>query len=372
MQFLGTLHVEFGTVVGLTETFSYSYTQDVATAVLIYTNTVAADAPTAFTFNGASMTLVYSFTFGSGRTHQLWKYFPPASLPTGSYSIVATFPTTGRLLDAYVGEYSGIKDDFTNRTNQTSAFTSSPLTTTFTLVANDSWMLVLARLTAFARQFNGSTDGVSRNGTSTRGWCDSGASEGAAGSKTTNFTSASGASGNFERIVVELKRETNYTIGFTEAASTTDIIPARSETRNVTENETFLDYLARTASRALTETATFTDNLVAQAVKLYTDVASFTDVLGRVITKGPKELFVATDRIVRTLTVRFRDTSVFLDDPTLSGVWIPRIMPSTSWSDASHPSSAWSNRTKPTTAFTPTSHPSSAWTPRTKPPTTWS
>lgn len=374
MQFLGTLTTRFATVATTVDTFTFDHTQGYSCKIVLFVHTVTADSPTAATFNGAAMTNSITQNFGgSGRTFKAFTYQVPDSLASGTYTITMTFPTTGRQNDSFVGEYDMMKNDFTSYTASNATFSASPVVFTYTTAANDSWIMAFARFNTGFKTFNGSSDGTYRNsGTSSRGWVDSGASEGAAGSKSINMTSGTAPAGTYDYVILELKRETSFTLALTETATATES-RGRSDIRTIQENESFLDRAARTLSRAFTQLTTFTDTVFAQASKLFRDTTTITDTVRRLFTRRKLETVTATERISRSLTVRFREFPIFHDSPLVSGIWIPRSIITTSWSNGSSPTSSWTKRTKPTTTFTSVTGSSSpSWTPRTKPPTTWS
>lgn len=374
MQFLGSLFQNLATVAGTTNSYSYSYTQSPSGLVLVVVTTSTGGSTSSVTFDGEAMTQAISYTGPtSGVTFKLFYYFTALSRASGSYNVDIVNSTTGLSTDMWIGEYEGVKNDFSNFTTSAPSFTASPIVFNETTVADDSWLFAFGRFSALLRTANGSSDGTLRSPTGfSRAWVDSGASEGTAGAKSINITSGSSPSGVVENFVIELKRETNFTLGVTESATAADGIGSRAGTRNVQESETFLDVGRKVLARVLVEVGTFADTLFAQVSKIFTETSTITDTLRRLITRAPRETFTATERITRALTVRFSELGRFIDTGRLSGVWIPRTPPNTSWSNASPPSSSWTDRTEPSSSFTPRTPPSSSWTDRTKPPTTWS
>lgn len=372
MQFIGPLTISLASYPGTTATLSYSFTQDPNPVVFVVTWTSTANTPTAVTFDGNAMTAVITQNSGSSQTYKLWKYFPGSNKASGTYNVVVTLPTTGVSLDSWIAEYSGIKDDFTSYNGGSTPFTSSPITISRTTVASNSWLMFFGRFTAFARTANGSSDGVLRSPTSyARAWVDSGASEGAAGSKSINVTSGSSPSGNFEYFVVELKRETSFTLNFSEATTALEV-PVKQETRSIHDSVNTNDSQRKTISRSLQEIFLFVESIFTQASRRFTDSFAFSDTLRRAFSRTKLEVEAFSERISRSFTRTIRDSASFSDTPRVTGIWIPRTKPTGSWSPESAPASSWTPRTPTSAVFTPESSPSTSWTNRTKPTTTWS
>ena len=318
------------------------------------------------------MTSVITYNSGSSQTYILWKYFPGSAKASGTYNVVVTLPTTGLSYDFWATEYSGVKNDFTSNSVGTVAFTSSPIAISHTTVADDSWLMFFGRFTAFARSASGSSDGVLRSPVSSaRAWVDSGASEGTAGSKSINVTSGSSPSGNFEYFVVELKRETSFTLNFSEATTALEV-PVKQEARSVRDSVNTTDSQRKTISRSLKETFLFVESIFAQASRRFTDSFTFSDTLRRAFSRTKLEVEAFSERISRSFTRTIRDSASFSDTPRVTGIWIPRTKPTSSWSPESAPASSWTPRTPTSAVFSPESSPSTSWTNRTKPTTTWS
>lgn len=340
--------------------------------IVIVTMTGSASV-TSITFDGQSMSTVFNFTGGtSSIKYSVYSYFPDSSKASGSYNVVVGYSATGITADVWIGEYDGVKNDLTSVSSGSVSFTGSPITFSRTTVTQDAWVMAFGRFSAFARTANGSSDGVLRSPTSyTRAWVDSGADEGAPGSKSVNITSGSSPSGVVEYFTLELRRENSYTISFSESPTIADIPPSRSETRSLSESESFSERLTRATSRGFSEVIAFVEDVFVQASKRFIDSFSTTNILRRILTRRAAESVSLNERITRTFTRSFRDSPSFSDTPQFTGIWIPRSRPTASWTERSEPSASWTGRTKPSASYTNRSRPSSAWTNRTKPTTTW-
>lgn len=376
MQFEGSLLVStISSGTSSPASISFDYTEAADSLVFVFTRAFASsEYVTAVTFNGQAMTQVARNIHNVDDELILWKYRPSDTLATGTYTISitgsgATFPSS---ISVRVAQYSGAKDDVTSYSFYDAAYSASPTTFSLTTVADNSWLIAFMALTSI-RTFTGSTDGTFRNPTSNfMAVCDSGASEGAAGSKSINMTVSSTPSGNIAGYIFELKRETAYEISVSETVSSTEAI-ARAPTRTVNETVSHTDSVARTLARTLSEALALVESFAYETSRIFSESTTLTDALSRAITRVASEVvsFVESKRIAITRTF---SESLSLQDvsPQVFGVWLDRAKPNTSWSDHSSPSTVFSGRTPPASSFSGRTPPSDVWTNRTPPNTTWS
>lgn len=327
-------------------------------------------------FDGVAMTESYSFTGATtSRNYKLWTLKTNlVNKAAGTYNVVVTNSVANKGVDAFLVQYSGVKDDFSSRTSGEVSFVSSPLTFSHTTVADDSWLFLFGRFSASLRTANGSTDGTFRmSSASSRFIVDSGANEGSAGSKSVNCTSASGALGVVEYILVEFKKETSMSLGITDTATATNPDPTKAETTTKSDTASFSDSQRKSLTKTLTDSQVFTEFFTSLVSRIFTEAVTLADSFLKTLTKIVNETATFTDSLgAKTLVKRVTELITFSDSPALNGVWIDRTEPAASWTDRSEPVSSWTDRTEPSTSWSDRTKPSAAWTDRTKPTTSWS
>jgi len=371
MVFLGSFTAATVTVAGTTQTQSYTHTNGYHVACIVVTRAAIADCPTGVTFDGVAMTDSGTYT-DSLYTTKLWTYMVPITKASGAYDVVITMPSSGKGLRYYISEYDDVRNSF-SLSSASVAFTASPVTFTATTTALDSWLLVYGFFTSLGKSCNGTSDGTVRQ-TGPSFWVDSGADEGAAGSKSINITSASAPAGNVHYIIVELIRETSHTISATDASAASDSL-SNAPSPKYAENATFLDSARNTLSTFFSSVVSFVERNALAVSTAFSDSFSSSDaapVFG--VNKYVAETPLFTDSFGSiTASLHFSDAISFIEHaPRTDGVWSDRQAISTSFSGRTSPSTSFSDRSKPSTSFTNRSAPSSSWSNRTPPTTPWS
>lgn len=363
---------------GVTQgTTTFNWLKTAEPLFVVVTITDSTYSCSSVTFDGVAMTASYSFTGATtSRTYTFWTLKTNlASKAAGTYNVVVTNSVANKVVDAFLVQYSGVKDDFSSLTSGQVSFVSSPITFNHTTVADDSWLFLFGIFSASLRVANGSSDGVYRmSSNSSRFIVDSGANEGTAGAKSVNCTSASGASGVVEYMLIEFKKETSMSLNVTDTATATDPPPTKAETTTKTEAAAFSDSQRKSLTKIISESQTFLEAVASLVSRIFTDTVSLTDSAFKSLAKITRDTVTLTDTLgTKTLVKRVADVINFVDlTPILDGVWIDRTKPPASWSDRTKPSSAWTDRTKPSPSWTDRTDPTTSWTERTEPTTGWS
>lgn len=355
---------------------SFDYTQaDDSMVLVIVRSTSSAEYVTAASFNGSSMTLVDSEIYNGDDELSLWKFRPSNSLATGTYTVSLTAPgaTFPSATFVRIAQYSGTKDDTSNISFYSTAYSASPTAFPLTTVADDSWLVALAVISGAIRTFTGSTDGTFRNPASNFfSVCDSGAAEGTAGSKSIDMTLSSTPAGTIYSFILELKRQNQFTIDVSETTSAAEVT-ANTPAKNVLDAAVYAQNLSSLITSTLADAITLSESIVYDSARILLDVASFSETFFRSVVKRATDALSFSDSYRVNVVKTFSDTSAIADSQLqFSGIWIPRTSLETAWSSRNAPSTSFADRTPPNTSFTDRSAPSTSWSDRTPPTTPWS